>query len=281
MAHPLLDIDTIDEAPEEYLHKIGSVFARFDHTTQDSGNLSYGVEAGDRRFFVKTAGLPGTGKAFMAHPERVALLRNAVRLNAEVEHAGVPPLYRIVESPAGPMLVYRWVEGELVRAAAERRGDPQSAYQRFGALPVEERARAFDTVYEVHALLATRGWVAVDLYDGSLIYDFGQKRLYLVDLDHYHKGVFTNAMGRMFGSTRFMAPEEFELGATIDQRTTVFTLGRLAAVFMGDGTLDAGTFAGGPALHAVVARACRPEPRERYTAVADFYTAWQAARQEG
>jgi hypothetical protein len=33
-------------------------------------------------------------------------------------------------------------------------------------------------------------------------------------------------MGRLFGSTRFMAPEEFELGVMIDQSTTVFTLGR-------------------------------------------------------
>ena len=280
MSHPLLDIDSVEETPERYLEKAGSVFARFDHTTQDSGNLSYGVQVGAERFFVKTAGLPDKGKAFMSHPERVELLRNAVRLGAGAEHPGLPPLYRAVESPNGPMLVYGWVAGELVRAPAEKRDDPQSAYRRFRALPVERRARAFDTAYEVHDLLAAQGWVAVDLYDGSLIYDFDAGRLYLVDLDHYHKGAFTNTMGRMFGSTRFMAPEEFELGAAIDQRTTVFTLGRLAAVFMGDGTLDAGGFGGGGALHAVVARACRPAPRERYGDVAEFYAAWKAARRE-
>ncbi len=33
-------------------------------------------------------------------------------------------------------------------------------------------------------------------------------------------------MGRMFGSTRFMASEEFELGALIDEQTNVFVMGR-------------------------------------------------------
>ena len=36
---------------------------------------------------------------------------------------------------------------------------------------------------------------------------------HVVDLDHYQLGAFSNEMGRMFGSSRFMAPEEFELPA--------------------------------------------------------------------
>jgi hypothetical protein len=31
-------------------------------------------------------------------------------------------------------------------------------------------------------------------------------------------------MGRMFGSTRFMAPEELELGALINEQTNVFAM---------------------------------------------------------
>ena len=40
--------------------------------------------------------------------------------------------------------------------------------------------------------------------------DFEARRLHLIDLDSYHRGPTVNEMGRMFGSTRFMAPEEFE-----------------------------------------------------------------------
>jgi hypothetical protein len=51
----------------------------------------------------------------------------------------------------------------------------------------------------------------VDFYDGCLLYDFTSQELRVIDLDMYSRGPFTNTMGRIFGSTRFMAPEEFEL----------------------------------------------------------------------
>ena len=41
----------------DYLNDAGRVFAVFDERTQDSGNISYGVDVGGQRFFVKTAGL--------------------------------------------------------------------------------------------------------------------------------------------------------------------------------------------------------------------------------
>ena len=56
-------------------------------------------------------------------------------------------------------------------------------------------------------------------------------------------------MGRMFGSSRFMAHEEFERGARIDERTTVFTMGRTAAVLLSDGTLERRPFRGSDALY--------------------------------
>lgn len=57
----------------------------------------------------------------------------------------------------------------------------------------------------------------------------------VIDLDSYSKGPFRNQMGRMFGSERFMAPEEHRLGAWIDERTTVFTLGRTVHHLVPDG----------------------------------------------
>jgi hypothetical protein len=58
MNYPLIEIKIIDQSPGDFLRSIGQVFAVFDERTQDSGNISYGVLAGDRRFFVKTAGMP-------------------------------------------------------------------------------------------------------------------------------------------------------------------------------------------------------------------------------
>src|SRR5687768_17190148 len=114
MPQMLLTADRIEVAPADFLRAQGDVFAVFDRATQDSGNVSYGVRVGAERFFVKTAGDPDDHTPFLNHAERVALLRNAVRIAAAVPHPAVPALRHVIESTVGPLLVYAWVDGELV-----------------------------------------------------------------------------------------------------------------------------------------------------------------------
>ena len=261
----LLTTRHTDLTPHAFVMQHADVFAVFDATTQDSGNVSYGARVGEERFFIKTAGSPGDGTAVLRHDERVALLRNAVRLARSVCDPALPALRNVVESAEGPLLVYDWVDGELVGTPAARRSDPDSPFARFRSLDPAERAAALDAVFRLHVKLAVRGWIASDFYDGSLIYDFARRRIHVVDLDSYRDAPFSNDMGRMFGSTRFMAPEEFELGARIDERTTVFTMGRTVAQFMALGTAD---------IDGLVARACHPDPRRRFQSLPEFYAAW-------
>ena len=44
-------------------------------------------------------------------------------------------------------------------------------------------------------------------YDGAMAYDLATQAPPLIDLGNYRDRPFTNEMGRMFGSPRFMAPE--------------------------------------------------------------------------
>lgn len=273
--HPFLDLNSIEETPLVYLRRVGDVFAEFGPA---SGNVAYGLRIGDERFFVKTAGDPDDAEPFLGWDARVAVLRNAAPLAQSCAHPAMPKLFRMIESPAGPVLVYEWVDGDLVGAPTAERDDPASAFQRFLALPTEAIARCLDVLYELHRDLARAGWVAVDLYDGSLIYNFDKARLRVIDLADYHRGPFINVMGRMFGSSRFMAPEEFQRGAMIDERTNVFVLGRFAAVFLGGGVLTPDTFRGTPAMFEVVARACEREPVRRFDSMVEFHQAWTAAR---
>lgn len=238
----------------------GDVFTTFD--AQDSGNVSYGVRVGERRFFVKTAGRVDDPE----HSARVERLRNAVAIASSCSHRGLTAFDHVIESLSGPLLVYDWFDGELLGVPSERRDDPTSSFARFRALPAPTIARALTTVYEVHVQLARAGWVAVDFYDGCLMYDFASQELRVIDLDMYSRGPFTNKMGRMFGSTRFMAPEEFELGARIDERTTVFNLGRAAFVFLDE--------RGTAPQRAAATRACSPDPAARFATVEDFLDAW-------
>ena len=276
--HPLLDVERIKQAPDVYLNAVGSVFAVFDERSQDSGNISYGVQTAQGRYFVKTAGYPDDPNPFLSHAERVSLLRNAILLRRSCNHRTLPPLHQVIESPTGPLLVYQWVDGELVRVDAAIRNDPQSTFQRFRRLPPHEIIRALNFVYELHYQLAQLGWIAVDFYDGCMIYDFDHRDLHIVDLDNYCTAPFVNEMGRMFGSSRFMAPEEFERGAHIDERTNVFTMGRTAAVLLSDGTLERRPFRGSDALYEVVRRACCKDTEKRYDSMTAFFAAWMDVR---
>ncbi len=190
-----------------------------------------------------------------------------MRLAESCDHLALPVLRQVIESPSGPMLFYDWVQGELVR----------NSLQKVRRLPIVEILNLLNQIYDLHVELAKRGWIANDFYDGSMIYDFDRRELHAIDLDTYHLGPFTNHMGRMSGSTRFMAPEEFELGATIDERTTVFTLGRTTAVLLSDNSLDRKPFRGNDAQYDTMLRACKQAPDARFQTVAQFRDAWLQA----
>lgn len=277
MTHALLKRTRTEKRAEELLRSIGTIFAEFGPTTQDSGNLSYGVGIDDARYFVKTAGNPADFHTALAHKERVALLRNAARLHASCRHPALVPLLHSVEAADGPLLVFPWFDGELLHAPPERRDNPASALQRFRRLPVATIGRCLDAIFDLHVTLAGAGWVAADFYDGCLLYDFATGNLGVIDLDTYQPGPFHNPRERWFGSTRFMAPEEFQRGALLDEQTTVFTMGRTALVLLGDGSASRGAFAGPEACLGVAQKACAEDRAERFASLAAFHQAWRAA----
>lgn len=284
----LLRADHIDDQPRDFVEQHGVIRQEFAHLTQDSGNVSWLVDIGGEDVFVKTAGLdrpppPGAPTPYFDHRGRVALLRNAVEIARSCAHPALPALLNVIESPSGPMLVYRAAVGELVGVASDRRDDPQSPYQRFARLEPALQLPILDTLIEVNRSLAAAGWIAGDLYDGCLIVDFPglpthtptDPAVRIIDLDSYRRGPSRNDMGRMFGSTRFMAPEEFRLGARLDEATTVFTLGRLVRHFMIEVVPDRSV---DDQLLAVADRATQPEPADRFATVAELTDAWQRAR---
>ncbi len=161
-----LERDATERPRAAFAH--GQVFAVFDAATQDSGNVSCGVQSGSERLFVKTAGAATNTVPLLSHDARVALLRNAVRLARAVSDPALPTLRNVVESAEGPLLVYDWVEGELLRVASAQRAEPTSAFARFDALPPAELGAALDVVFRLRVELARHGYVVGDYYDGWL-----------------------------------------------------------------------------------------------------------------
>ena len=266
---PITEVTEIDVPVETYLRAVGGVFRTFAH--QDSGTTSYGVFADGQRWFVK----PSTD------PSIVESLRRALRLNSVVQHPALPRLHGSLSIPGGMALVYEWAPGEVLSdprfTPEQRRHDPAHPHVRFRSLPAEDVLAALDTVFDAHLLLAARGSVASDFYDGCIIYDFEAGRTYLCDLDEYREGPFVLELDRAYGSTRFMAPEEFQRGATIDQVTNVFNLGRAAAVLLGDGTGGLHAWKGTDAMRKVVERATIADRTLRYRSVEEFVGEWRAS----
>ncbi len=82
-------------------------------------------------------------------------------------------------------------------------------------------------------------------------------------------------MGRLWGSSRFMSPEEFELNAMIDSRTNVFNMGAMAFAILGGGKDR--SFAEWEAsrdLYETAYRAVNENRAERYASVEEFYEEW-------
>jgi serine/threonine-protein kinase len=272
--HPLLDLEQLDVTLAAYLDDVGEVFAEF--LCQDSGNRCYGVRMGDERWFVKHG----------ADPRTAPLLEGAREIAARVRHAALPALHHHFETREGPVLVYAFVDGEVIYNYPGLPGEagrrhPKSAHARFRGLPPAEIAAALDVVFDLHLAVAAAGMVAVDFYDGSILYDFEGRQTHVCDLDHYQPGAFVLEGERLAGSTRFMAPEEFQRGARIDQVTNVFTLGRTALVLLGDGSPDRAAWRGSEALREVALRASADARADRYPDIPSFVGAWRSAAADG
>ena len=139
----------IEQSPEQFLCSIGTIVAQFDAATQDSGTISYVVQVGDARWFVKTAGVADDPAPLLPHGQRVALLRNAVRLHRSVAHPALPKLHHVIESSAGPLLIYQWCSGDLLGVPRQFRDDPASAYQRFRSLPAATILAALHSLFQL------------------------------------------------------------------------------------------------------------------------------------
>lgn len=260
-------------AAREWVRGLGQTFEVFD--LQDSGNVSYGVDRGGDRIFVKCATTPAA----------VEGLERAARLHRDVVHpALVAPTSMVRFADGTAALVFPWCDGTVLFPTTKLghaiRTHPDGPWVRFRALPVGRAYDAIEAVLDAHLAVTAAGYVAVDFYDGCLLYDFHAHRMRLVDLDEYRPGPFTLAADRLPGARRFMAPEEFQRGATIDVRTTVYVLGRAIRLLL-DATDTEERWQGTEDQLAVVAAATCADPAERYADVRALVKAWHSATVAG
>jgi len=208
-----------------FLEKYGKVFKVFDD--QDSGNICFGVADGENKYFVKFAGAP-TERSRISTEEAVERIKSTVPIYRDLAHPVLTRLVNAEKIGGGFVMVFEWTDAECMG-----RQYPLSR-EKFMQMPLDTKLRVFDEILKFHAYVAKQGYVAIDFYDGCIMYDFKIDRTTLCDIEFYAKTPYNNLIGRMWGSSRFMSPEEFELGAVIDEITNVYTMGATAFAFFGD-----------------------------------------------
>ncbi|MGQ7754416.1 serine/threonine protein kinase (plasmid) [Streptomyces sp. WC2508] len=249
------------------LDRLGTVFQRFEE--QDSGCISYGLLVSGQRWFVKGSSTPAG----------ISSLRRAVSFHERVSHSSIVPLEHSFATDDGVVLVYPWMNGEvLYHPTLSRHGGravPGSPMARFREQPLPRIHSALASIFSAHLAVEEAGFVAVDFYDGCMLYDFDEHRMMLCDLDEYRDAPFVLETDRLPGSTRFMAPEQSARGSLIDTRTTVFTLGRTLRLLMDAGDEEK-QWRGTPEQMAVVRAATATAPERRFSSVRSLVDAWQA-----
>ena len=278
-----------------WLARMGRVFQVF--SQNDSGNISFGVDTGQGKLFVKAAGLH-TVESVCTPGEAVGNLRAAMQVYEDIKH---PALIRLRgHYPVGGLYVavFDWAQGDCLHDHwnfdyYEAHPEVTPPARRFKGLPVEKRLEACGVLFSFLEETARRGYVAVDLYDASILYDFDQGRTTICDIDLFQRAPVVNTAGAgYYGSERLKAPEEYILGAAVDQRTNVFTLGALLFHFFGDFTpaerqrcyeehrftpCPPGAWGLGPAAYRAACRAVCPQPEGRYATIKCFAAAWAQA----
>ncbi|CAF0771151.1 unnamed protein product [Adineta ricciae] len=258
-------------------------FCIFDQ--QDSGNLSFGsidIQS-SQRVFVKYAGV--RPEHFDGDcQEAISRLRRAVKVYTDLQpHEHLIPIIHSFSTPHGFTVVYPWFENsECLHPhwsypPPAKYTDVRSPFYRFRQLPLKQRLAALDAIFTLLEYADRRGYVSIDFYDGSILYNFQTNVLKICDIDFFEQ-IPCQPHQPPWGSARYLAPEENQPDAVLDHRTNIFRMGACAFGLLG-GELDRSfsCWDANEDLYTIALKAVAPNPLERHQHVTEFLSEWQTA----
>lgn len=251
-----------------FLKKYGKVFKVFDN--QDSGNICFGIDSGRERYFVKFAGAP-TAEYQGELQDAVSRLKATVPIYQDIRHDTLARFLFAEEVGRGFVMVFEWADGTCMGKQYE------DGHRSILALPVQEKISIFQRIAAFMQCVARSGYVAIDFYDGSILYDANTRKVTVCDMDCFRKSPCINDMGRMWGSSRFMSPEEYEKGAVIDEVTNVYNLAQMAFSLFTDSDRQERNWPLSKESYAVLLKATSAAREDRFPSIADFIFDWENA----
>lgn len=249
-----------------FLSEYGTVFKVYDN--QLSGNICFGTEKDGRRYFVKFAGSPT--QQYNGNPEdAVARLKSALPVYSDLHHENLIQLVEAKEIGGGFAMVFKWVDGGCLA-----RTYPDD-HRRFMQLSTSARMTIFRDILSFFEYVASQHYVAIDFYGGSIMYDFENGKTTICDIDFFRKQPCVNNMGRMWGSSRFQSPEEFQFGAVLDEITNVYTVGATAFALFGGYNRTQDKWQLSDKLFGVATKAVSDDRSGRQQSIKQFRDEWE------
>lgn len=229
-----LKIDDIEFKLREYqdfswLNNYGKVFLVIDET--GSGCISFGIEKDNKKYFFKIAGAK-TVEAEISEEEAIKLLKEAVVKYQDIKHDNLIKYVDSFDYKEFFVVIYEYAEGECLfdhwNFDRYKNTKEITPLMKFKNLSIEKRLNVVEKLFSFFETFIDCGYVSVDFYDSSIIYDFKNDVVTFCDIDLFRRLPSINDLGKdYFGTKRLKAPEENELGATIDELTSEFTLGAI------------------------------------------------------
>jgi serine/threonine-protein kinase len=185
-----------------------------------------------------------------------------------LSHQNLIEFVKAEEVGGGYAMVFEWVD-----AICAQRMYPTD-YKAFRKLSLETKERIFEDIVAFHAHVAAKEYVAIDFYDGSILWDAQNERTVVCDIDFYQKSPYVGRMG-LWGSSRFVSPEERTDGAVIDEVTNVYTMGATAFCLFADSDRSPEAWPLSQELYVVVKRATSDERCERQQSIRQLIEEWR------
>lgn len=250
----------------DFLSEYGKVFKVFDD--QDSGNICFGTEKDGQKYFIKFAGAK-TAEYDGKPCDAVSRLKVTVPIYENLKNKNLIEYMDSKEIGNGFAMIFKWEDGECMG-----RMYPES-HRKFMSLSNDIKLKVFSDILDFMKYIAEQNFVAIDFYDGSIMYDFENQKTIICDIDFFRKSPAVNDMGRMWGSSIFMSPEEFEKDAVLDEVTNVYTLGAMAFALFGNYKRDAKNWQLSKDLYKVTVKATSDDRDSRYQSVEKLIDEWK------
>lgn len=143
-----------------FLNQFGTLFWVLDE--QSSGNLCFGVEKADKKYFLKFAGAETINNYDLPPEDAIDRLKATIPKYKDLAHSSLICPIKSMEIENGFILLFEWEEGESI-------GEQNiSITNKFYSLPIVQRINVFEEILRFHTHVANAAMLLLILINTML-----------------------------------------------------------------------------------------------------------------